>query len=192
MIIPIGVDCGMAFFCKKYKLRQLSMPFDWTVAYNGVSTCIEDEFKLFIEPLTNRINTYDVYFHHDFTNEELLNKDKEKYNRRCQRLSNILQTSRDDIIFCRKGHACHHHSEHNGKYSNITSDIADAEQLDIILSNKYPQLQFKIIVILVCGTCFNSTDIYTSNSNRIKIYNIATPKADATIFENTCRDIFNV
>ena len=48
MIIPIGVDCGMANFCKKYNLRNASLPIDWTVSYNGVSKCIEDDFKNFI------------------------------------------------------------------------------------------------------------------------------------------------
>ena len=49
MIIPIGVDCGMANFIKKYNLRNMSFPFDWTVTYNGVSKCIDDNFKFFIE-----------------------------------------------------------------------------------------------------------------------------------------------
>jgi hypothetical protein len=66
IIIPIGVDCGIADFLKKYNLRTVSLPFDWAVSYNGVSKCIEDDFKYFTEPLTNRINIYDIYFHHDF------------------------------------------------------------------------------------------------------------------------------
>ena len=43
------------------------------------------------------------------------------------------------------------HDEHNGKYSNITNDIDDAEKLNTILSNKYPQLKYKIIVIWFVG-----------------------------------------
>jgi len=62
MIIPIGVDCGMAEFVQKYNLRNISFPFDWTVSYNGVSKCIDDSFKFFTEPLNNRINKYDVSF----------------------------------------------------------------------------------------------------------------------------------
>lgn len=198
MIIPIGVDCGMAGFCKKYNLRNMSFPFDWNVSYNGVSKCIDDNCKFFMEPLDNKINKYDIYFHDDFHNPELTEQTKEKYIRRCQRLMNILETTSEDIIFCRKGHAYHHHYEDhngkpsNGKYSNITSDIDDATKLDTILSNKYPQLKYKIIVILVCGQCFNSIDIYKSNSDKIEIYNIATPQADETIFENCCRNIFNI
>ena len=192
MIIPIGVDCGMAEFLKKYNLRKISFPFDWNVTYNGVSKCLEDDFKHFTEPLNNRINNYNIYFHHDFEDNNLLNQDKEKYTRRCQRIINILETSNEEIIFCRKGHACRHHSEHNGKYSNILNDIDDVEKLDILLQNKYPQLKYKIIVILVCGNCFNSNETYKSNSERIEIYNIATVEPEHTIFENFCRNIFKV
>jgi hypothetical protein len=143
MIIPIGVDCGVAEFCRKHNLRNMAFPFDWNVTYNGVSKCIEDNFKLFTEPFTNKINEYDVSFVHDFENVEDYNKYKEKYNRRCKRLINTLETSDEHIIFCRKGHACRHHSEHNGKYSKITNDIIDAEKLDAIISYRYPQLNYK-------------------------------------------------
>ena len=192
MIIPIGVDCGMAEFLKKYNLRNMSLPFDWNVTYNGISTCLDDDFKVFTEPLNNRINQYDIYFHHDFSNNDLVNQDKEKYIRRCQRLINILETSNEEIIFCRKGHVCYHHNEHDGKYSTIVNDIEDAEKLDIILQNKYPKLKYKIIVILICDKCFNSIETYKSNSDKIDIYNIATSKLDSDIFENLCRTIFKV
>jgi hypothetical protein len=189
MIIPIGVDCGMAEFCRKHNLRTTAFPFDWTVTYNGVSKCIEDNFKLFTEPLTNKINEYDVSFVHDFENAKDYDKYKEKYNRRYKRLINTLETSGERIIFCRKGHACRHHSEHNGKYSKITSDIVDAEKLDAIISYRYPQLNYKIIVILVCGECFNTTCEYKSNSNNIEIYNIATSQLEDKAFEDLCRSI---
>ena len=183
----------MAEFVKKYNLRNMAFPFDWNITYNGVSKCIDDNFNFFIEPLTNKINKYDIYLLHEFEDNNLINQDKEKYIRRCQRLINILETSNEEIIFCRKGHGCHHHYEHNEKYSNIISDIDDAENLDIILSNKYPQLKYKIIVILMCSKCFNSIETYKSKSDKIDIYNIATtPPANSIIFENLCRSIFKV
>lgn len=192
IFIPIGVDCGMAQFFKNYNLRYVSFPFDWTVTYNGVSKCIEDDCKFFTEPLNDKFNLYDIYFCHDFDKNENFNEDKEKYFRRCQRLINILETSNEEIIFCRKGHAFHHHYEHNEKYSNIISDIDDAEKLDTILLNKYPQLKYKIIVILVCGKCFNPLNSYKPKSDRIEIYNISTPQVEDMIFENCCRNIFKV
>jgi len=192
MIVPIGVDCGMAGFIKIYKLRSFSFPFDWTVTYNGVSSCIEDDFKSFTEPLDKQINKYDIYFHHDFIHTELLQNDTEKYIRRYNRLIDILKSGKEEIIFCRKGHAPHHHLEHNGKYTNIISDIDDAEKLDIVLQAKYPNLTYKIIVILVCRNCFDPNKVYTSESSRIEIHNIASDKADDHKFDNLCRTIFGV
>jgi hypothetical protein len=190
MIIPIGVDCGMASFLKKHNLRTEAFPFDWNVTYNGVSKCVEYDFKHFTDPLHNRINDYDVFFFHDFEHD--FEEDKEKYARRCNRFIHTLESATDDIIFCRKGHASHHHCEHAGKYSNITSDIDDAERLNEVLRTKYPQLKYKIIVILVCGICFNPAETYKSNFESIEIHSIATPKADTVAFENCCCNIFNI
>ena len=192
IIIPIGVECAMADFLKRHNLRTSSFPFDWNISYNGVSKCIEDNFKVFTEPLINRINEYDIYFHHDFENIDLIDKDKEKYIRRCERLKKILETSNDDIIFIRRGHAKHHHHEHNNKYFNITNDINDLERLDKILSTKYPNLKYKLILVLVCGNCFKLNEIYKSNSDKIEIYNAASPELDDQLIENCCRKIFNV
>lgn len=187
MIIPIGVDCGMATFCKKYNLRNISFPFDWIVSYNGVSNCIDDNFTYFVPQINEKLNNYDMFFTHDFA-IETFNEDKIKYTRRYNRFINILKTSKENIIFCRKGHACHLHNEHG----NIISDIADAENLDAVISNKYPELNYKIIVILVCGKCFDANKTYKSKSDKIEIYNIATPQADDELFENCARNIFKV
>jgi len=192
MIVPIGVDCGLADFIKKHNLRSFSFPFDWIVTYNGVSSCINDDFKSFTEPLDNRINKYDMYFHHDFVHPHLLQKDTEKYVRRYNRLMDIFKSAAEEIIFIRKGHAPHHHPEHNGKYTKITSDLEDAEKLDIVLQTKYPNLQYKIIVILVCGDCFQSSQEYTTGSSRIEIHNIASAKVDDDRFDKLCRTIFKV
>lgn len=192
MIVPIGVDCGMAEFLQKYKLRSSSFPFDWTVTYNGVSSCIDDDFKLFTQPLDKRINKYDMYFHHDFVNPTLLSQDTEKYTRRYNRLLDILKSGSEEVIFCRKGHASHLHKEHNGKYTHITSDLDDAEKLDTVLQTKYPKLTYKIIVILVCGDCFDPSQVYKSESSRIEIHNIASAQADDARFNKLCRTIFKV
>lgn len=34
MIIPIGVDCGMAEFLRKNNLRNQAFPFDWMIISN--------------------------------------------------------------------------------------------------------------------------------------------------------------
>jgi hypothetical protein len=190
MIISIGVDCGIALFLKKHNLRNISFPFDWTIAYNGVSRCIEDNFQLFTEPLDNRMNSYDIYFYHDFDKTEVFKEHQEKYMKRCQRFMNLLESTNEEILFCRKGHECHHHYTPDGTYSRVANDIDDAEQLDLILKDKYPQLKYKIIVILVCGNCFRSSHTYNSQSDKIQIHNIASRQKNPTVFEQLCRRLF--
>ena len=178
MYISIGVDCWMADFLRKHDLRTMSFPFDWVVTYQGVSHCIETKFRQFL-PFNDRINPYHMYFHHDF--KENLSQDAKKYERRCQRFLDCL--NREEIVFCRKGHACHHHEEHE-----VTSDLEDAERLAQILTRDYPRLRYRIIVILVCDKCFDPTKTY--RSDHIEIYNIATPSADPEKFEQLCRTLF--
>jgi hypothetical protein len=186
MIVSIGVDCGVGDFCKKYGLRTISLPFDWVVSYHGVSACIDDEFKEFI-PKEGMINKYDIYFNHDFNGE----KDEEdtlKYLRRAKRFMDILTESKEEIIFFRRGHAQHHHREHQGRYETIKNDIQDAEDLDRILSSKYPNLKYRIIVVLVCGRCFSREKIYSSLP-RVEVHNIVTPEVDFFMFENLAKKI---
>jgi len=193
MIIPIGVDCEMTELCKKYNLRNCSLPFDWAVTYNGVSKCIEEDFTQFIPQKNERINAYDVYFHHDFESIDTYDKDKEKYDRRVQRIIQILQTSTEEVVFCRKGHCCYHHNEQNGRYTNIKNEIEDAEELHTVLSKKYPELHYKINVILICGKCFDKNTQYTStSSNHIEIYNIASEKVESSEIDNCFRSIFKI
>ena len=181
IFVSIGIDCDVANFLNKYNLRKVSLPFDWNVSYNGVSKCIDCNFDRFTEPLSKeRINDQDIYFHHDFENIDNINAiitDKEKYLRRCTRLTNIFEEcekTREYIIFIRKGHMCYHHEEQNGKYSNIKDDYEDAKSLDSVLLRKYPLLKYKIIVILGCTKCFNKNTIgITDNNsnNNIEVYN---------------------
>lgn len=189
MFIPIGVDCGIASFLKKHNIRTISFPFDWCVSYNGVSSCIDNDFDNFIPSTSTRINAYDIYFNHDFT-ANTYNDDIIKYDRRVKRLQNILESSEEEIIFCRKGHASHNHGEHNGKFVKIKNDIDDAEDLDRILSRKYPNLKYSIIVILICGDCFNPETVYSSSSDNIVIHNISMPSVNDTLVDNCATKIF--
>lgn len=187
MIISIGADCGMADFCKKYNLRNMSLPFDWVGSCQGVSKCIDEDFTDFIPELGNTINKYEIHFHHNFIDRDKYDEDKARFLRRIERFQNILQTSKDEIIFCRKGHGTHNHHDHTGKYSDLKNDIDDAEELDRILSTRYPNLNYKIIVMLLCARCFDPATIYESKSTRIAIYNVASVVTrDADMNYETC------
>ena len=171
LIIPVGVDCSLATIFKEKGMRKFSSPFDWIVSYNGVTQCIDDDFKNFIPKSNEKINEYDMYFHHDF-NTDTFQNDETKYLRRIQRLQHILENPSEPVVFVRKSHTSHHHSEHNGRYTNIKNDLEEAEKLDVVLSNKYKKLNYKILVILVCEKCFDRNITYKSKSSNIYIHNI--------------------
>ncbi len=193
LFVPIGADCGVAFFCRKFKMRHFALPFDWTVSYNGVSHSIEDDLTCFTDPLDlQRISNYGIYFHHDFSQEVKRSEDEGKYARRCARLLRILETTTECVVFCRKGHSSHHHDEHNGRYQTIVSDLDDCKRLHGVISVKYPTLRFKIVVFLLCGKCFSPHVLYESPHANIEIYNIAIPGAsnhhdDYARFEDCAR-----
>jgi hypothetical protein len=196
MIISLGTDCIVSMFCDKYNLRKMSLPFDWCVSYNGVSKCFEDDFKHFIDTIdSDRINKYDVYFHHDYKDKNTFEQDNAKYIRRCNRLQDILKTTDEEIIFVRSGHSCHHHDEQFGRYKTITSDIEDIERLDTIIATKYPNLKYRMIIFLSCANCFQPNIKYESKKNNIEIYNIAAKTFDLQrthgVFTNIFRDAIN-
>jgi hypothetical protein len=194
--VSIGIDCDVANFLNKYNLRKMSLPFDWNVSYNGVSKSIDCNFDRFTEPLSNeRINEQDVYFHHDFIEETMISVDKEKYNRRCERLLNIFEeyeNTGEYILFIRKGHMCYHHEEQNSKYKDINDDYEDAKKLYSILQSKYPRLKYKIIVILGCTKCFNKNTVSMKDTeNNIEVYNnVCNTDEDRSMLFEKC--LFNV
>jgi len=187
IIVPIGIDCGLAGLLKKYGLRHFSLPFDWTVSYGGVSRIIENDFYHFVPFDNNNINNkYSInFFHNKFP------QDTETMTRRCNRLLDLLNQSEHDIIFFRKGHACHHHLECNNRNLVLENDIVDAENLSLILKSKYPTLKYKIIVALVCNSCFDPNKSYNSADDNINIYNISTPSFDDARFENLFRYVLS-
>lgn len=185
IIIPCGIDCGLADLLKKYNLRTSSLPFDWSVSYGGISNIIKNDFHNFILP-NNKINIqYNyLFFHNEFP------QDTEKMTRRCNRLLDILKNTNEEVIFIRKGHAYHHHTETANYNLQLENDIVDAENLSGVLKEKYPNLCYKIIAVLVCDTCFDKNTTFVSNDINVKIYNISTPTFDNEKFETLFKNIF--
>jgi hypothetical protein len=151
IIIPIGVDCGIASFLRDNNLRHSSLPFDWCVTYNGVYDIIENNFNTFLpkddSTFCNLSST--SFVHCKFP------KDTVKMQRRIQRFMDILNNATDNILFFRKGHAQHNHKEAIDFNCPMKNDIVDCEELDSYLKQRYPKLKFKIITILFCTQCFD-------------------------------------
>tara|TARA_X000001036_G_scaffold403535_1_gene410165 strand:+ start:1167 stop:1757 length:591 start_codon:yes stop_codon:yes gene_type:complete len=188
--VSLGSDCFCAYTARDANKRAFALPFDWVVTYNGVTDIIKDEFINFLPKLENTTlfnslsKTY--FIHNKFPD------DYDKMNRRIERFMNLLKNEIDEIIFIRHGHHSHHHEETEELNWNLKNDITDSEELYVHLKEKYPKLNFKIIVVLSCWKCFNIDNVY--HSENIKIYNIAThsnkkkdkliPQIYNEIFEN--------
>ena len=140
-IVSLGVDCGVANFLKENGLRNFSLPFDWVVSYGGVSNILKNNFSNYIPKDNSQFNRKDnvKFIHENFP------ADIEKMNRRINRFLNLLNDDKE-IIFLRKGHSEHHHSESEV----INDDLLDCEELYDILKENYKNLKFKIILFLVC------------------------------------------
>ena len=168
IFIPIGIDCWPANTLIYHKLRHFSLPFDWTITYNGVSDIIQNNFDNFL-PISNtntvNIPSNTVFLHQKFPD------DYDKLERRIKRFLNLLENTTNKLIFIKKGHNYCHHKLAESDGCILKNDITDCENLHTLLSEKYPKLKYKIVVFLSCGKCFDSTKIYKSKN--IEIYNIA-------------------
>ena len=194
IIIPIGADCGVAELLKKYNLRNASYPFDWIVTYGGISKIIENDFIDFIPDSIGKgvlNSTYNMWMvHYDLPN------DTEKIERRIKRFTNLLEGSQEEIVFLRKGHWKSHHDECSKFFCNnnndeITiNDITEAENLDNVLKTKYPNLKYSIVLLLVCGKCYQPENIYTTKSSNITIHNIAMDPGANEPVENKFIELF--
>ena len=165
--ISLGSDCMCANTARDTNKRAFALPFDWVVTYNGVSDIIKEEFINFLPKLENTTlfnplsSTY--FIHNKFPD------DYDKMNRRIIRFMDLLKNETDEIIFIRHSHHHHHHQETSELNWTLKNDIVDGEELYVLLKEKYPKLNFKIIIILSCWKCFNIENVYQSEN--IKIYN---------------------
>ena len=108
---------------------------------------------------------YEVNFvHNDFP------RDKEMMTRRINRLIDLLN-SEEELLFIKRGHALHHHNESEKLNFTLKNDLDDIFELNELFQTNYPNLNYKIIVILICGKCFKQ-EKYHHNDNII-IYNIS-------------------
>ena len=203
MYVSIGIDCGTANILKELGLRKCSLPFDWVVTYEGVTNIIRNNFKNYL-PENNLNNDYEkmnkksgtFFMHNEFP------RDLETMNRRIDRFKYILESSNEKIVFVRKSHGSHHHTtiDKRNKYTqdpiNLCNDIQDAKKLDLLLCEKYPNLEYEIHVILICDKCFTNVNIDESISHNIRIHNVSRPYPENVnmtnpyYFDDICKQIF--
>jgi hypothetical protein len=165
--IPIGIDCDIAFMCKEFNMRKTAYPFDHIVTYDGITKILENNFNNFIPKINeNNINNhvfdknYNTKFIHD---NFLLQEDKDKYKRRIDRFLKILNTN-TKIVFIKKGHSIHHHNE----LDNIVNEYEEVKKLNEYLKTNYKNLDYEIVIILLCKKC--NCNINNENIDNIKLY----------------------
>jgi hypothetical protein len=177
IIIPIGVDCGITFSLRDNNMRTYSWPFDWVVTYNGVADIFKNKFIDYLPKDSSQISC-NTYFQHNTFPDDL-----ETMQRRIERFLELLYNTEDEVIFFRKGHAIRHHQEAIEFKVNLKNDLKDAEDLHDYIIETYPNLKFRIILVLICGECFDCNNVYTTNRKNIHIFNKDTKDRDEEHFK---------
>jgi hypothetical protein len=186
IFIPLGIDCTLAWALRKCGLRHRAYPFDWIVTYRGVSEYLANDFQTF------GVENPDLLFLHD-----TFPGDETKYHRRIARLRQLLdsfQEEEKEICFLRKSHSVHNHTEH----ARMKEDIEDMREWELLLLNRYPFLNFKIIVFQTCCRCHRAEPADRRVGSRIEIVNVSSvcgetfpgSSAETAIFESIFREMF--
>jgi hypothetical protein len=174
IIIPLGIDCGIASYLKEKNLRNISLPFDWSVPYNGIAKIFKNDFKELLPEYGIINKNYEINFVHN-----TFPRDTEQMTRRINRLLDLLN-SQEELLFIRRGHAIHHHDESKKFNFTLKNDLDDMIELNELIQTKYPNLKYKIHVVLVCGICFKQEKY--EDINNIIIHNISSMKLDDNEF----------
>lgn len=175
IIVPVGIDCGLADALRKLNLRNIALPFDWNVTYSGIADIIKNDFCDFIpvkrfgiqkdRTETCVFNKYDVLFIHEDWQKQRKDE-QEKYCRRILRFKELLNTTDDTLYFIRKGHMFHTHREYYFK-----DDFKCVTELSQVLNEKFPKLRYKIFLLLCCPSCYNINEEYKLSDENVFIIN---------------------
>ncbi len=172
LFVSLGSHCEVAQQLRKNNLREAAYPFDWilTLDHPGFLKSIKEDFALFLAPPVllplkspalpypagNVINTYyHIDFRHDWHDwperrfKQLLPSVQAKYKRRIERF-NALQQAKGKIYFIR---AAFDLASDPLKIIYTVTDHChlikahQARQLREVLQQKFPSLNFHLIVI---------------------------------------------
>lgn len=105
-IIPLGHACELSVILNEKQIRNTSLPFDWlrTYSFEKIINLIIQKDNNFLEDVSYNELPYKVYVnnkykvlhvHDDFNN---LNELKNKFNKRIQRLLQLIYSNENKII----------------------------------------------------------------------------------------------
>lgn len=183
MVIYISLGfCSVKKQMQNNNINQPTLPFDW-LKINNINTInellsnnfddflnnlefVKDNKKFFVEKQIDKISRiyknskYDIYFCHDFYDSdfsEQIDGVQNKYNRRINRLYEILR-SNEKIIFIRD----------DIFYNQITIDYQIINKFDNILKSINSEINYELIWIINPKKKKFTVDKYEIQSN-IKI-----------------------
>jgi hypothetical protein len=150
-IVSLGVDCSLASYFKDKNIRQEAYPFDWVVSYYGIDILLQNKFDNFF-PNDGESSTDYIRFMHDS-----FPKDITKYERRIERLFQLIDSVNDELLFIRLGHSSNHHFDCSSLKTKPTPEQLDEIKLSKniyqFLTRKNPKLKFEMHLILNCNLC---------------------------------------
>ena len=138
-MVSIGGDCGVAGGLRNHKFKEFAYPFDWNVTLLPfIIKCFESRFTIFDTALNNCVKSGNqhfkyndlIYFYHD--NMNVVDESfREKYKKRSARFIELLESDKSLLLI--------------RKFS--TDTIQDLMELEKVIENNYPNLNFSILLI---------------------------------------------
>lgn len=161
LFVSLGCLCDVAGQIRSNHFREKAFPLDWilTLDYQGFFALLEDNFEFFLDERFLHLHSsgrvinsyYNIHFLHDWPDSNLhdhLYSIQKKYQRRIDRF-NELASYKGKVYFIRAAFIIqipvYSDSVITPECSKIT--YSDAETLRDILLKKFPDLDFKLVVI---------------------------------------------
>lgn len=138
-LISLGHRCHINQIIVKYNMRGEALPFDNIISkFEGIIDCINNNFNNYFPKIIKREMYGNRYLYRGkyfaFTHHNLMDKDViDKFNVRIKRLINLLENSKEEVLFVRT--------------------VMDDDEINLVnkfiisIQKRFPNLRFNIALI---------------------------------------------